>query len=144
MSLAAVFKCDELASHLNFFLPSPFRQNLDKQINSFYIQCKQRIPTKKILPKKFSKKILKKFLIHSPPKNKKIQAIFQKIPKILKISNSLHCTQRPKTLSGLLLSAQLSWCLVFGFQSQAYPMKRTMVVDYAKQQFKSWNISRFF
>ena len=54
---------------------------------------------------KYSKKIQE-----LPKKNSRISKTFknyQKIPKILKISNSLHRTWRPKTLSGLL-SAQMT------------------------------------
>ena len=52
----------------------------------------------KFPPKKSSQIISKKF----PPKNqKKIHIGSQKICKILKISNPLHRTCRPKTLSGL-------------------------------------------
>ena len=91
-----------------FFLPCALRQNLDKnqnlgkQINSLHVvitqltlpmQCKQRTPPKKFLPKKFLQK---------NPNN--FQTISQRIPKILKISNSLHRTQRQKTLWGLLSS----------------------------------------
>jgi hypothetical protein len=103
---------------LSSFLPCAFRQNLDKdqnldkQINSFYIEIKQRIPPIKILPKKSFRKIPKKFqkkFQKIPKKSKQFPKNFQtisqktsqKIPKILKISNSLHRTWRPKTLSGL-------------------------------------------
>jgi hypothetical protein len=102
-------------------LPKHFSQKLSPK----------KIPPKKFLQKKFSlkissqkispkihpKKILKKNphkkfpkkspknpkkFTKNPPKNlKKFQTSFQKIPKILKVSNPLHCTWRPKTLSGL-------------------------------------------
>jgi hypothetical protein len=94
------------------------RQNIDKNINSLLIPPKefppkkssQKNPHKIILPKNFSQKIPpNKFLQKNPPKNskknpKKIQKNSQKISKILKVSNSLHRTCRPKTLSGLLVS----------------------------------------
>ena len=83
---SAFLKCDELASHFygskflvlfSLFFPSLFRQNLDKQINSFHIQntladfnnvkkeflpkkSSQKSPLKKFLPKNSSKKILSK------------------------------------------------------------------------------------
>ena len=103
-----------------------FTQNLDKQINSLYIKMKKIIPPKEFLQKQSSQKssqknppknpsnkishkkfLQKKFRQKIPPKKslrkipKKIQTIFQKIPNFLKISNSLHRTWRPKTLSGL-------------------------------------------
>ena len=58
------------------------------------------------IPKKFLKKIQKNSknsatISTNNPKN--FQTISQKIPKILKIFNSLHRTWRPKTLSGLFL-----------------------------------------
>ena len=80
---------------MSSFLPCAFRQNLDKdqnldkQINSFYIEIKQRIPPKEFLqkqssqknpPKNPSKKILPKNSCKIfPPKNPSEK--FQKIPK---------------------------------------------------------------
>ena len=76
----------------------------------------QRIPPKNILSKKSSQKESsqkipsKKFLQKNPPKKypktsqKNPKTISQKISKILKVSNSLHRTWRPKTLSGLLFT----------------------------------------
>ena len=56
----------------------------------------------KFPPKKSSQNILTKNFQKIPPKNqKKIHIGSQKIRKILKISNPLHRTCRPKTLSGL-------------------------------------------
>ena len=57
---------------------------------------------KKILPKIYPKKYLSDNSSKKVPKNApKNPKEIQKIPKILKISNSLYCTWRPKTLSGL-------------------------------------------
>ena len=70
----------------------------------------QKNPPKKFLPKTSSQenppnKILQKNSQKIPPKfqknSKNFKTISQKIPKILKISNSLHRTWMPKTLSGL-------------------------------------------
>ena len=73
------------------------------------------MPPKKFLLKKFLQKIFKK---NSPKIPKDFQTISQKIPKILKISNSLHRTQRPKALalSGFFLC--LSLISVSGFRGQ--------------------------
>jgi hypothetical protein len=64
----------------------------------------QKNPPKKFFQKNSSKKIPPKNPPKKFPKNsqKKIRKISQKISKILKVSNSLHRTWRPKTLSGLL------------------------------------------
>jgi hypothetical protein len=106
-------------------------QNLDKQVNSNvnkeFLPKKspnnppkkssqknppkmflQKNSAKKIPPKNPSEKVLKKFQKNSKKKkfqkkSKNFKTISQKIPKILKISNSLHCTWRPKTHSGLFL-----------------------------------------
>ena len=110
------------------FFVTPKSWQKPKSWQSSQFQCKQRIPPKKFLPKKFSKKIPPKKLRQKNsfkkilPKNslkisKKKSKKFQKfsknfkknpknsqiIPKILKISNSPHRTWRPKTLSGLFL-----------------------------------------
>ena len=61
-------------------------QNLDKQINFYF---------SKISPNK-SHRILKKFPKNSPKIPRKSQKNFQNIPKILKVSNFLHQTERPK------------------------------------------------
>ena len=61
----------------------------------------QKISPKKFLPKNSSQKILLK-------NSQKISQKIQKISKILKISDSLHQTWRPKTLSGLFFSTLLN------------------------------------
>ena len=67
---------------MSFFLAYP--KILTKTSIPFIFKCKQRISPKKI--------------------QTKFQKNSKKIPKILKISNSLHRTLRPKTLSGLFLT----------------------------------------
>ena len=116
MSLRRTSK--DLNSCPSSFLPSPLRQNLDKnqnldkQVNSNVNKeflpknSSQKIPPKKNPPKKIlpknsfqknsykenpPKKILKKNPKNSPKNPEKIQTISQKIPK-LKISNSLNRT----------------------------------------------------
>jgi hypothetical protein len=94
------------------------RQNLDKNQNlppkNSLKKSSQKNPPKKILSKNFSQKIPPKQFRQKnsskkiPPKNssEKIlqkNSLSHKKSKILKISNSLHRTWRPKTLSGLLL-----------------------------------------
>ena len=95
------------------FLPSPLRNNLDTSINPFQIQITQLTLSKnssqKNLPKKSSqessKKTLQKILKKNKKKSRKNPKNFQKISqKVMKISNSLHHTWRPKTLSGLFKS----------------------------------------
>ena len=115
---------------IEIFLLLPLPKILtNKSIPSTLIQNKEFLPknstnnppkknfpkksSKKIPPKKFrQKKLLQKFFGKIPKKcfkksknfqkfPKKFYTISQKIIKILKISNSLHRTWRPKPLSGL-------------------------------------------
>ena len=66
----------------------------------------QKISSKKILQKKFlQKNPPKKYPKNSRKNPKKFQTISLKIPKILKISDSLHRTWRPKTLSGFFFDS---------------------------------------
>ena len=106
---------------LPFFFIETKSWQKPKSWQTSQFHCKQRIPPTKILPiilqkilqknphKKFptnSQTIPKK---NSPSKNlENFHTSSQKIPKILKISNSLHRTWRPKTLSGLFLPKILS------------------------------------
>ena len=97
-----IFKCNELAFALLRIqnLPS-FFLHLDK------ILTKTKILTNKSIPSKNFNNVKKEF-------------VPIKILKILKISNSLHRTYRPKTLSGLFLNYYnfnkvliFSWCRSF-------------------------------
>jgi hypothetical protein len=120
-----LFKC---RSKFFSFLPSLLRQNLDKSINPFQsLTDSNRLvdlnnTNKEFLPKKSSQKNpLKKSCQKTPPKKSKENPKNspQKSPKksqkkskqflkkflILKISNSQHRNWRPKTLSGLFVSA---------------------------------------
>ena len=89
-----------------YFLALP--QNLDKNINSFHIQI--LIPPKEFLPKYPQKK------------------------KIFKVSNSLHRTWRPKTLSGLFFKF-LTFEPIFDILSQIFNRKasKNLIFSYVKQ-----------
>jgi hypothetical protein len=109
------YACTRTSKDQKLFLPSflAFRQyldknqNLDQQIKSnINKEFLQKSPPKGFLPKNFSKKFSPK---NSPQNNpskkfrqkqfsKKSQKNPQNIPKILKISNFLHRTWRPKNL----------------------------------------------
>ena len=123
--------CARTSKDPNFFLPSPFRQNLDKdqdldkQVNSNVNKeflpknSSQKSPLQKILPKlslkKFHQKHSAKKYLQKVPKiskkfqriPKKIQKIFQKNLKILKMSNSLHRTWRPSPFGLVCLLFQI-------------------------------------
>ena len=90
-----IFKCDLLALALlrtEIFFLLALRQNLDKNQNLdkqilLPNKSSQKFHTKNSSPKQSFQKISK-----IPKKSKKFKTISQKIPKILKISNSLYIT----------------------------------------------------